>query len=113
MYRKVLPLIIVAIPSTAMADHLSGGFGLQSSAPFWTESAQTLNKGKIAAGLRAEYQQLRPFSDAKLSALRRADGAANPGLYQEGAADHNRQANLHSTNDLLGGSFRLAYGNLY
>lgn len=110
MYRKVLPLLLVAIPSTATADHLSGGFGLQSSAPFWTESAQTLNSGQIAAGVRAEYQQLRPYDDAKLSTLRREDGAANPDLYQEGAGDHNRQANLHSVNDLLGGSFRLAYG---
>ncbi|MFZ2405755.1 MAG: hypothetical protein WAW41_11500 [Methylobacter sp.] len=112
MHRKVLPFLLIAIPSTAMADHLSGGFGLMSSAPFWTESAQTLNAGQIAAGVRAEYQQLRPYDDAKLIALREADLAANPELYSHASGEdgHAQQADLHSVNDLLGGSFRLAYG---
>lgn len=116
MFRKTLPLLLAALPVTAMADHLSGGFGLQSSAPFWTESANTLNKNQFAFGLRTEYSNLRPFSDSKLVDLRKADAAANPELYQhhhdEGADEdaHARQADLHSVNYLLGGSFRMAYG---
>jgi hypothetical protein len=112
MYRKVLPLLLSALPVTAMGDHLSGGFGLQSSAPFWTESAQTLQQGKFAFGLRTEYSQLRPFSDQKLIALRNADVAANPEFYDHEAPEdaHARQADLHSVDYLLGGSFRMAYG---
>lgn len=116
MYCKALPLLLIALPSATMADHLSGGFGLQSSAPFWTESAQTLKQGKFAFGLRSEFSQLRPFSDSKLVALRKADAAANPELYEhhhdEGGDEnaHARQADLHSVDYLLGGSFRAAYG---
>lgn len=115
MYHKALPLLFLSIPSMAMADHLSGGFGLMSAAPFWTESALTLNKGQYAFGLRTEYQKLRPFSDSELVALRKADGAANPEFYEhhhdeEGEDSHALQADLHSVDYLLGGSFRFAYG---
>jgi hypothetical protein len=123
MYRKALPLLLATLPVTAMADHLSGGFGLQSSAPFWTESAQTLQKGKFAFGLRSEYANLRPLSDSKLAALRTSDREANPSFYPSGHHDdhddhgevgdedaHARQADLHTVDYLLGGSFRAAYG---
>lgn len=116
MYRKSLPLLLAALPMTAMGDHLAGGFGLMSSAPFWTESSLTLQKGQFAAGLRADYLQLRDFSDQKLIDLRKADAAANPELYEhhhDGGGDedaHAKQADLHSVDYLLGGSFRAAYG---
>ncbi|MGR9114224.1 MAG: transporter [Gammaproteobacteria bacterium] len=121
MKRIVLPVFLFSIPSAAMADHLSGGFGLQSAAPFWTESAQTLKKGQFSFGLRTQYQKLRPFSDNKLRALREADALANPSFYPSEEADHHsdetghehgdpRQADLHSVDYLLGGSFRFAYG---
>lgn len=115
MYRKALPFVLICIPATTLADHLSGGFGLMSAAPFWTESALTLNKGQFAFGIRTEYQKLRPFSDSKLVALRLADQQANPEFYEhhhdEGGEDlHAQQADLHSVNYLLGGSFRFAYG---
>lgn len=112
----LLLLALLSIPSLAAADHLSGGFGLPTSAaPFWTATAQTMPAGKMSFGFSAEYQKLRPFSDQKLQALRRADAIANPQLYQEEAEGrHNhadpRQADLHSVDYLLGGNFRFAYG---
>lgn len=116
MYRKTLPLLLAVLPLSAMADHMSGGFGLQTSSPFWTDSADTLPKGKFNFGVRAEYNQLRPFTDGKLVSLRKADARANPDLYahHHDAADdadaHARQADLHSVDYVLGGSIRMAYG---
>ena len=81
MYRKALPILLITLPATATADHLSGGFGLQSASPIWTESASTLKAGKISFGVRSEFLKLRSFSDEKLVQLRKADGAANPEYY--------------------------------
>lgn len=103
---------------SAHADHLSGGFGLQIAAPFWTGSPITLNQGQFNFGVRTQFQKLRSFSDEKLVALRKEDAINNPELYEdhhdeeEGEDDsaHARQADLHSVEHLLGGSFRFAYG---
>lgn len=115
MYRKTLPLLFATIPMTATADHLAGGFGLQSASPIWTESASTLKAGQVSFGVRSEYLKLRSFSDEKLVELRKADAAANPEFYEhhhgeEDDDSHAKQANLHGVDHLLGGSFRLAYG---
>lgn len=114
MYRKTLPIILASLPSITLADHLSGGFGLQSASPYWTESPQTLQAGKFSFGLRGEYQKLRAISDSELQALRRADAIQNPQFYENAQTgnegDHERQANLHNVDELFGGSFRAAYG---
>lgn len=115
MYRKTLPLLFTVLPSMAVADHLSGGFGLQSAAPFWTDGPQTLKAGKFNFGFRGDYQKLRAMSDSELVALRKADIAAHPEFYahhhegDEGDA-HAHQADLHNVDELFGGAFRAAYG---
>ncbi|MGR8931297.1 MAG: hypothetical protein ACU836_11690 [Gammaproteobacteria bacterium] len=118
MYRKILPLTVLCLPPVSLADHLSGGFGLQSAAPFWTEGPQTLKAGKFNVGFRGDYQKLRAMSDQELIALRIADAVANPELYaahhegeeEHGGDEHARQADLHNVDELFGGAFRLAYG---
>jgi len=117
MYRKTIPLLLSCMPSVVLADHLSGGFGLISTAPFWTETPQTLNAGKFVLGFRGDYLKLRGMSDGDLIALRKADAAANPDLYEHHHDDdggdessHARQADLHNVDELYGAIFRFAYG---
>ena len=112
MFRKILPLLALTVPSLGLADHLSGGFGLQSASPFWTDSPQTLQAGKFSFGLRGEYQKMRAISESELAALRKADVDANPELYGHDAPEnaHDLQANLHNVDELFGASFRAAYG---
>lgn len=114
MYRKAIPLLLIAAPTISLADHLSGGFGLQSATPFWTDSAQTLQAGRFSFGLRGEYQKMRAISEQDLKALRTADALQNPDLYENeetgNEGDHEKQANLHNVDELFGASFRAAYG---
>ena len=115
-YHRFLPLLLLGLPVTTMADHMAGGFGLQSSAPFWTESSQTLQQGKFFFGVRSQLQKLRSFSDNDLIQLRNADVALNPDFYEhhhDESGDesvHAKQADLHSVNTVVMSSFRAAYG---
>ncbi|MGH8537954.1 MAG: hypothetical protein ACREXM_16250 [Gammaproteobacteria bacterium] len=82
------------------ADHLSGGFGIEQTAPINTESAVPLRQGGWTVGVRTEYVNNDTFSDAELINLR------GRGIDRDGEADED----LHSIESILGVSLRAAYG---
>jgi hypothetical protein len=87
-------LIGLVLCRTALADHLSGGFGLETAAPITTDSPLPLARGGWSFGFRFEYTDFDAFSDRELLQLRGSDP----------------EADLHSLDTLLRYSFRMAYG---
>ncbi|MGH8659886.1 MAG: hypothetical protein ACREV4_15790 [Gammaproteobacteria bacterium] len=85
---------------SAHADHLSGGLGIEQTAPINTESAVPLKQGSWIAGVRTEYVNNDSFSDQELITLR------GIGINRDGEADED----LHSIDSILGVSLRAAYG---
>ena len=86
-------LAALGCATAALADHPAAAFGLESSGPINTISAQPLNQGDWSIGLRLELIDFDAFSDAQLEAFAR-----------EGVED------VHSVDRLASTSLALAYG---
>ncbi len=74
MYRKTLPFVLATLPSIALADHGSLGFGVGTASPIVTQTGLTLPTGMWAGGVIAQYIDFKSTSDQQLLDAQRAHG---------------------------------------
>ncbi|MGZ4999679.1 MAG: transporter [Methylomonas sp.] len=74
MYRKALPLVLASLPSIALADHGSLGFGVGTASPIVTQTGITLPTGMWAGGVITQFINFKSTSDQQLLDAQQAHG---------------------------------------